>query len=98
VPAGAVFSGVPALILTGQWDPVTPPVYGDTTAKYLTRSLHVIVPHGGHGFDGLNGLDCVDGLIKTFIERGTAKGLDTSCTKSITRKPFLLKLDSGEQN
>src|SRR6185295_258399 len=26
-------SNVPALILTGQWDPVTPPLYGDTAAK-----------------------------------------------------------------
>lgn len=68
-------SDVPALILTGQWDPVTPPIYGDTAAKYLSHSLHVNVPHGGHGFNGLNGVNCIDNLIVSFIERGTTSGL-----------------------
>ncbi len=85
-------SGVPTLILTGQWDPVTPPVYGDTAAKFLTDSLHVVVPHGGHGFGGLVGLDCVDNLVADFVERGTTKGLDTSCVKGIRRRGFQLEL------
>lgn len=84
-------AGVPALILTGQWDPVTPPVYGDTAARYLRNSLHVVVPHGGHGFGGLDGLDCVQNLIADFVERGTTSGLDTSCVKNIRRKGFLLE-------
>jgi len=83
---------VPALILTGQWDPVTPPVYGDTAAKYLPNSLHVVVPHGGHGFAGLNGLDCINNLTADFVNRGTTRGLDTSCVKNIRRNGFLLKL------
>ncbi len=90
---------VPALILTGQWDPVTPPMYGDTAAKYLSHSLHVIVPHGGHGFNGLNGLDCIDNLVVSFINRGTTTGLDTSCVNAIARKGFLLELpDSRKQD
>ena len=83
---------VPALILTGQWDPVTPPVYGDTAAKYLPNSLHVVVPHGGHGFAGLNGLDCINNLTADFVNRGMTRGLDTSCVKNIRRNGFLLKL------
>lgn len=83
---------VPALILTGQWDPVTPPMYGDTAAKYLPNSLHVIVPHGGHGFGGLDGIGCVQSLIDDFVERGTTGGLDTSCVKNIRRKGFVLEL------
>jgi pimeloyl-ACP methyl ester carboxylesterase len=89
-------SDVPALILTGQWDPVTPPMYGDTAAKYLSHSLHVIVPHGGHGFNGLNGLDCIDKLFFNFIDRGTTNGLDTSCVNSIVRKGFMLKLPDAK--
>jgi len=82
---------VPALILTGQWDPVTPPVYGDIAAKHLPNSLHIVVPSGGHGFGGLEGLDCIQKLVAEFVDRGTTKGLDTSCVKSIRRKGFLLK-------
>ena len=90
--AAATDSNVPALILTGQWDPVTPPIYGDTAAKHLSHSLHVIVPHGGHGFGGLTGVDCIDSLMSSFIEKGTTTGLDTSCVNSISREGFQLKL------
>ncbi|HEV7745988.1 MAG TPA: alpha/beta fold hydrolase [Pyrinomonadaceae bacterium] len=90
-------SNVPALILTGQWDPVTPPAYGDSAAKSLPNSLHVVVPHGGHGFGGLNGIECVDKLIAAFVNSGNAKGLDTACVGSIRRKGFALKLQEANQ-
>lgn len=84
-------SDVPVLILTGELDPVTPPANGDAAAKTLPNSLHIVVPHGAHGLGGLEGIDCVDQLIIAFVERGTTKGLDTACVKSIRRKPFPLK-------
>ena len=90
-------SDVPVLILTGQWDPVTPPAYGDEAAKYLSHSLHIVVPHGGHGFNGLNGLDCIDNLIVSFISRGTTTGLDTACVNSVSRKGFPLKLPDSNR-
>jgi pimeloyl-ACP methyl ester carboxylesterase len=79
----------PVLILTGEWDPVTPPANGDAIAKYLPNSLHVVVPDGAHGFGGLNGVDCILGLTTEFVERGTAKGLDTNCVKNIRRRDFV---------
>ena len=85
-------SNVPALIITGQWDPVTPPVYGEIAAKHLPNSLHLVVPHGGHGLNGLAGIDCIDRIKVDFIDRGTTKGLDPSCVGSIHRKAFVLKL------
>jgi pimeloyl-ACP methyl ester carboxylesterase len=89
-------SHVPALIVTGQWDPVTPPMYGDTAAKYLSGSLHVVVPHGGHGFNGLKGTDCIGKLMSSFVEQGTTAGLDTSCVNSISRQGFMLKLPESK--
>ena len=85
-------SDVPVLILTGEWDPVTPPFYGDRVAKYLPNNLHIIVPSGGHGFGGLERLNCLSKLADDFINKGSVKGLDTSCVKEIRRKSFLLKL------
>jgi pimeloyl-ACP methyl ester carboxylesterase len=82
----------PVLILTGEWDPVTPPANGATVAKTLPNSLHIVVPHGAHGLDGLEGIDCVEGIVMEFIEHGSAKGIDTSCVKSIRRKGFVLKM------
>ena len=83
---------VPVLILTGQWDPVTPPSHGDRAAKTLPNSLHVVVPQGAHGLGGLVGGDCILGLMTEFVARGTTKGLDTSCVKNVRRKAFVLKL------
>ena len=86
-----VRSDVPVLILTGEWDPVTPPANGDFVARTFPNSLKVVVPHGAHGLGGLEGLDCVERLSAEFIERGTAKDLDTSCVKNIRRRGFALK-------
>jgi len=96
VPKGyskPVTSNVPALILSGQRDPVTPPAYGERVARRLPNSLHIVVPSGGHGFGGLDGLDCITQLSDRFIESGSAKGLDTACVKGIKRKGFDFKLE-----
>ena len=81
---------MPVLILTGEWDPVTPPANGDRVAKTLTNSLHIVVPHGAHGLGGLEGIECIERIRQEFIERGTTKGIDTACVKSIRRKGFAL--------
>ncbi|HEU4710132.1 MAG TPA: alpha/beta fold hydrolase [Pyrinomonadaceae bacterium] len=87
-----ITSDVPVLIVTGEWDPVTPPAYGETLARTLKNSLQIIVPQGGHGLGGLEGTDCLDRLTAKFIETGSTNGLDTSCIKTIRRRPFALKL------
>jgi pimeloyl-ACP methyl ester carboxylesterase len=86
-----VRSDAPVLILTGEWDPVTPPANGDFVAKTMPNSLHVVVPHGAHGLGGLEGLDCIERLSADLVERGTSKGLDTSCVKNIKRRGFVLQ-------
>jgi pimeloyl-ACP methyl ester carboxylesterase len=88
-----VRSDVPVLIVTGEWDPVTPPSNAERTAKTLKNSLNIVVPHGAHGLGGLEGIDCIDRIATEFIERGTAKGIDTSCVQSIRRKGFALKFN-----
>jgi pimeloyl-ACP methyl ester carboxylesterase len=86
-----VKSDVPVLILTGEWDPVTPPSNGERVAKTLSNSLHVIVPSGAHGLDGLEGMNCIDQMIVDFVERGTVKNLNTECVKNIRRRGFAVK-------
>ncbi|HKG59774.1 MAG TPA: alpha/beta hydrolase [Pyrinomonadaceae bacterium] len=89
--AQPVKSDVPVLILTGEWDPVTPPSNAERAAKTLTNSLNIVVPSGAHGLDGLEGMDCIDNLIVEFIESGSSKGLNTECVKMIHRKGFAIK-------
>nr|ART35670.1 B459 [uncultured bacterium] len=89
--ADAVRSNKPVLIVTGEWDPVTPPAHGDAAAKSLTNSLHVVVPDGAHGVAGLENINCLERIITQFISSGTVKDIDTGCVKSIHRRGFALQ-------
>jgi pimeloyl-ACP methyl ester carboxylesterase len=80
-------SRVPALILSGELDPVTPPANGDRVAKDFRDALHIVAAGQGHGQLGTG---CVPRLMAEFLNAGTAKGLDASCTKSIVALPFFL--------
>ncbi|MEW5928856.1 MAG: alpha/beta hydrolase [Gemmatimonadota bacterium] len=85
---GPVASDAPTLILSGEWDPATPPVYGDQAARHLRNSLHVVVPSGAHGFGGLENAECVQEVMNAFVRAGSVAGLDTSCVGTIRRRPF----------
>ncbi len=47
---------VPSLILNGQYDPITPPRYGATLARYIVPSYHLVFANISH--DVLNNNDC----------------------------------------
>ncbi len=59
-----VTSDVPTLVLTGAFDPITPPSYGQTAAQTLTNSYFFTFPWGGHGA-ALSGT-CQDKMILRF--------------------------------
>ena len=83
-----VASDVPVLVISGTHDPVTPPRYGADAARFLSRSIHVIVPHGHHDWGALeNASDCVGGIEDSFLEDPLARA-DLSCLETIRRRPF----------
>jgi pimeloyl-ACP methyl ester carboxylesterase len=84
---------VPALVLSGALDPVTPPRWGDVMAGHFAHSLHVIVPRAGHNasFTG-----CVPDLIAEFLRAGSAGDLDASCAASTNRPPFVVRMQGSE--
>ena len=45
-------SQLPALILSGEYDPVTPPAYGERALLQYPRGLHLVVAGQGHGLGG----------------------------------------------
>jgi len=80
-------SPVPALLLSGEFDPATPVEYGAVAAQGFAQHLHVIVPGQGHG---QTRLPCVQKLLRRFIEQGAVAGLDTACVDAIRPAPFFL--------
>jgi pimeloyl-ACP methyl ester carboxylesterase len=78
-----------ALLLSGADDPVTPPQYAARAQRAFADSTHVIVAGHGHGQFGA---PCVDRIMAAFIDAGTARGLDTSCTAKLKPMPFFITL------
>lgn len=88
-----VSSDVPVLLVSGPYDPVTPPRWAEQVAPHLRHSLHLVIPDAHHGGGGLAHPECFTSLAATFVERGTAEGLDTSCVATMTRPPFVTDAD-----
>jgi pimeloyl-ACP methyl ester carboxylesterase len=86
--AEPVASGAPTLLLSGEWDPVTPPSQAEDALAHLPNGRHVRIPHGAHGSSGLIGAECIPGLIAAFVEQGSVQSLDTSCVSQVRRPPF----------
>jgi pimeloyl-ACP methyl ester carboxylesterase len=80
-------SKVPALLLSGEFDPATPAEYGAAAAAGFASALHVVVPGQGHGQARLN---CLQKIMRRFIAAGSAAELDLSCVKQIRPAPFFL--------
>jgi pimeloyl-ACP methyl ester carboxylesterase len=81
-----VQSAVPALLLTGQADPILPPVWAEEVARRLPNSRLVVVPHAGHW----PVTPCTQGLVRQFLRAGSAQGLDSSCVAGNRRPPFVV--------
>ncbi len=71
-----VHSDIPALILGGQYDPVTPPAWGQMAAETLSRSFFFELPGAGHGASLTE--ECPRSVLLAFLDRPTARP-EASC-------------------
>ena len=71
---------VPVLILSGEFDPVTPPRYGEEVLNTLPNGRHLVVRGQGHN---VLPVGCVPKLFASFIETADAKKLDVGCLDKV---------------
>jgi pimeloyl-ACP methyl ester carboxylesterase len=83
-----VVSEAPALVLSGDLDPVTPPAWGEAVVRHLRNGRHFIARGTGHG---VATTPCGVRVVEAFLETGSAAQLDTSCLAEPRRPPFFLK-------
>ncbi|CAN5610605.1 alpha/beta fold hydrolase [soil metagenome] len=76
-----ILSDLPTLIFTGEFDPITPPSYGEILHKDLSNSTLIEVPGVGHDQISTGG-KCVIGLVQSFLADPTTT-LDSSCVKDL---------------
>jgi pimeloyl-ACP methyl ester carboxylesterase len=77
---------VPALLLSGEVDPNTPPRFGEELARTWPNSRHVVLKGVAHSLAG--GLECASALMSSFFAAGSVEGLDTSCAATTSRPAF----------
>ncbi len=83
---------MPTLILEGQFDPVTPPRYGDAVLKGLGDARLLIAPGQGHNVIGAG---CMPRLVKRFIENPQPAKLDAQCLEALKPTPPFLDYNGG---
>lgn len=86
-------SDVPALLLSGALDPVTPPRYGEAVLKGLSNGRHLVVDGQGHGTLTLG---CMPKLVGQFIESTDATALDTACLDRLAGVPPFTSFNGWE--
>lgn len=85
-----VVSDVPVLLISGEWDPVTPPTLADHAARTLSNSRHIVIPGSGHIFDGMSGIEeCLDPLILGFFETAILDDVDDRCVSQMKAPSFV---------
>jgi pimeloyl-ACP methyl ester carboxylesterase len=75
---------VPVLAISGEFDPVTPPRYGDEVIKSLPKGRHLVLPGQGHS---VLGVGCMPKLFALFVEKADASALEASCLKRLSATP-----------
>jgi pimeloyl-ACP methyl ester carboxylesterase len=80
----AVTSSIPALILAGELDPITPPAWGRLAAQTLSHSQYLEFPGFGHGIlgGGPDGGRCTIRIVRDFFDHPEEK-LDTGCIQAL---------------
>ena len=75
---------VPVLALSGEYDPVTPPRYGEEVVKTLPNGRHLVVRGQGHG---VLAAGCMPKLVAQFLDSLDAKALDAACLDRLAPLP-----------
>jgi pimeloyl-ACP methyl ester carboxylesterase len=75
---------IPVLAISGEFDPVTPPRYGDEVVEPLPNGRHLVLPGQGHS---VLGVGCMPKLFAQFVEKADAKSLQAECLKRLSATP-----------
>ncbi|HEX5307119.1 MAG TPA: alpha/beta hydrolase [Dyella sp.] len=82
----------PVLLMSGQYDPVTPPRYGEEVLKGLSNARHLVARGQGHS---VMAAGCMPKLIKHFVEDLQPKTLDASCLDRLQPTPMFIDFNGA---
>ncbi|KAF1686842.1 alpha/beta hydrolase [Pseudoxanthomonas broegbernensis] len=86
-------SQAPALLVSGELDPVTPPRYGERVLAGLGNGRHLVAQGQGHGNLGSG---CMPRLVAQFLESADAGSLDATCLDTMAYVPPFTSFNGWE--
>jgi pimeloyl-ACP methyl ester carboxylesterase len=78
---------IPTLLLSGEYDPVTPPRYGEQVLASLGKARHLVGKGQGHI---MLGRGCTPRLAGEFVDKLDPVGLDAACLDDLGVTPFFI--------
>lgn len=85
-------SATPVLILAGEFDPVTPPRYGEQILKTLPNARLLVARGQGHS---VMGRGCLPKLVATFVGTLDPKALDAACVADFGPIPAFVNFNGA---
>jgi len=80
-------SFIPTLLISGEFDPVTPPKYAAEVAQTLSNAVHAIVPKGSH----VNITEgCLERITIDAVKSGAVRNLDLTCLRNLPSPKFVV--------
>jgi hypothetical protein len=83
-----VNSDIPTLIITGKFDPTTPPMYAQQVASHLSHSYYFEFPNQGHVPTATDKSGCALHILTSFLNDPSVEP-DRSCLQSLSGIHFL---------
>ena len=84
--AEPVRSAVPTLLVSGEFDPVTPPQWGRLAAETLANGRTVVIRNNGHALGPAAG--CAVAMMETLIETLDPARIDADCADDLPPPDF----------
>ena len=89
----AITNDIPTLVMAGEYDPITPPRWGEQVAANLSGSYYFLYPGVGHGAS-VSG-DCPLRMARAFLNDPTVEPDDT-CIAGMEAPDFSVSGEIGE--
>jgi pimeloyl-ACP methyl ester carboxylesterase len=85
----SLHSDVPALLLSGEADPVTPPDDAERAARGLVRHRNIVLKGEGHGQLATG---CIPKIMADFFDAADPRALDVTCLERHRPAPFFVDM------
>ena len=85
-----VTSDIPTLVVSGYFDPVTPPLMAEQILQTLTNGYLITIPTMSHMLNGLSNPECFDIMVVDFFNRPNTRP-NSDCIQRMLPDKFKTK-------